>query len=257
MYQQSMIVPSTFDIVIPLGPNDTEKVQRVVDCCHKNLTFNKLYVISFDDSILINGATVFGENLYPFNMNDIQNIHGKRDRNGWYLQQLLKLYAGFVIPGILPAYLIIDCDTFFMKHCSFIDQNTFCFDTRNEYHIPYFEWLSRLHPSLKKCYPSSGIAHHMIFYSPFVQEMFTMIENHHENKQPFWKLFLNQVVDHQKDHSGASEYELYFTYMLLYKPEYSKIRSLNKKEMNNVSFDMYCSQNHQIHDVVSVHWYLQ
>ena len=48
------------------------------------------------------------ENIFPFNLKIISLYHKKynRDRNGWYLQQLIKLYAGIVIPGILEKYLV-------------------------------------------------------------------------------------------------------------------------------------------------------
>ena len=32
---------------------------------------------------------------------------GKHNRNGWYLQQLLKLYASFVIEELLDNYFIM------------------------------------------------------------------------------------------------------------------------------------------------------
>jgi hypothetical protein len=39
----------------------------------------------------------------------------KQNRNGWYLQQLLKLYASFVIKDLLNDYLVIDADVYFLK----------------------------------------------------------------------------------------------------------------------------------------------
>jgi hypothetical protein len=50
---------------------------------------------------------VIDESIFPF-ADQIAIYHGKNSRNGWYLQQLIKLYAGLVVPGILDRYLVID-----------------------------------------------------------------------------------------------------------------------------------------------------
>ena len=42
------------------------------------------------------------------------------NRNGWYLQQLIKLYSGYFIPYILDHYLVIDSDVYFLKEIEFI-----------------------------------------------------------------------------------------------------------------------------------------
>ena len=240
----------SFDIVICVGPNDKEIVSSSVNYSKKNIIgYRNIYLICQNPSIQIEGTITIDEKMFPFNISDVARIHGKRDRNGWYLQQLLKFYAGFVIPDILQKYLIVDCDTHFLKPTKFLtDSNKCIFTTGTEYHIPYFEHMNRLHPSLKKTHALSGISHHTFFDSAIVQSLFKLVEDFH--KKPFWKIYLDEVKPEYYDLSGAAENELYFTYVYLYYREQMEIRELNwinsKRLLLNTN-----------HDFMSVHWYMR
>jgi hypothetical protein len=106
--------------------------------------------------------------------------------------------------------------------------------------------MLRLHPLFKKQINKSGIAHHMIFNRKIVKEMIKMVEYYHKRK--FWVVFIS-VVDEHKNHnindaeSGASEYELYFNYMLKYHKDKMLIRKLNWSnksrdyDLNNDEYD--------------------
>jgi hypothetical protein len=242
----------SFDIVICVGPNDTEVAERNVMYSSKNIIGHRnIYLICSNPNVKINGAVTIDENTFPFNISTVAEIHGKRVRNGWYLQQLLKMYAGKIIPGILENYLIIDCDTVFIKPTKFITEDgKYCMTTGTEYHSPYFEHMNSLHPSLKKIHPLSGISHHTFFNNVIVSEMIEMIENHHNNSEPFWKLYLKKVLPKDYELSGAAENELYFTYAYLYHPEKLCIRQL--KWINSGIFmdTIDC-------DFISVHWYMR
>ena len=78
---------------------------------------------------------------------------------------------------------------------------------------------------------------------------FKMVEDCFENKTPFWKIFLNMVDINEIEGSGASEYELYFTYMYLYHPNDIFIRQLNWENLTNLHNS---SRNN---DFVSIHWF--
>jgi hypothetical protein len=180
-------------------------------------------------------------------MATVAQFHKPRSRNGWYLQQLIKLYAGLVIPDILPKYLVIDSDTFFLKPTSFLSQDDkplFGFGSEN--HAPYFAHMQRLHPEFAKQEPNlSGICHHMMFDTNYVKEMFAKVEQWHRG-QPFYEVFLKMVTE--VDLSGASEYELYFNYMLKYHKQAIMIRPLQWKNSNTLE------RNSGLH-YVSCHWY--
>ena len=110
-----------FDIVIPIGPNDIDVVKTQLEYTKKNiLGYRNIYIICYDETIQIDGCIHIPEKIFPFSIETVAEYHGKLDRNGWYLQQLLKLYAGLVIPDILDKYLVLDSDTFFFKTNRFL-----------------------------------------------------------------------------------------------------------------------------------------
>ena len=138
-----------FDIVVCVGPHDNDIVSDVLPYTKRNvLGYRNIYLVCSNPNISVPGTITIDEKNFPFTISDLQIMFGNNDRNGWYLQQLLKFYAGNIIPGILKRYLIIDCDTHFLKPTKFItDDGKHIFTTGSEYHIPYFLHMNKLHDS--------------------------------------------------------------------------------------------------------------
>ena len=243
-----------FDIVIPVGPKDIAQIKEQIRYTKLNiLGYRNIYIISYDPTLQIEGCITIQETLFPFSMDTIVSIHGKKDRNGWYLQQLLKLYAGSVIPDIMEKYLIIDSDTYFLKPTTFVHQGKCLYAFGSENHRPYFNHMARLHSTLRKIDGSkSGICHHMIFEQQYIRELFKMIEDAHNN-EPFYMTFLKQVDPGEITTSGASEYEIYFNYMMLYHPDNIQIRPLAWRNVNQSPN----STKYDSMDYVSYHWYMR
>ena len=241
-----------FDIVICLGPNDKNIIFDSILYTKKNIIgYRNIYIISYDKSINIDGVITIDENIFPFNKNTFVSIFGNNSRNGWYLQQLLKIYAGKVIPDILDKYLIIDSDTFFLKPTKFItDDNKIIITTSSEFHNPYFLHMNRLHSSLKKIHSLSGISHHSLFVTKYIDEIIELVEKNFNNSKPFWQIFIEMLDRNQYNGSGCSEYEIYFTYMTLYHPDKFITRELKWDNLSR--FD---SENKKDNQFVSVHWY--
>lgn len=69
-----------------------------------------------------------------------------------------------------------------------------------------------------------------MFHKQFIKEMFSIVENYHN--LVFWKVFLETVEEH-KNHkidyleSGASEYEMYFNFVVKNHLNDIYIRNLN------------------------------
>ena len=91
----------------------------------------------------------------------------------------------------------------------------------------------------------SGICHHMMFEKEYLNELISIVEENH--KDHFYNIFLKFVVD--KDKSGASEYEIYFNFMLKKHPEKIKLRKLKWENSENI-------ENENL-DYISNHWYLR
>jgi FkbM family methyltransferase len=237
-----------FDIVIPVGPNDQEIVRQQIDYTKKNiLGYRKIYIISAIPGLDVENCVTIHESTFPFSIETVASIHGSNKRNGWYLQQLLKLYAGLVIPDILDRWLLIDADTFFMKPTTFVENNQCLYNYGTEYHKPYFAHMSLLDKDFTKMDPSkSGICHHMILEKRYVLELIEKVEQGH--KDSFYNTFLRKVQEQDVSGSGASEYELYFNYMLKYHADKIQIRKLKWKNAVSLNTDTE-------HDYISIHWY--
>jgi FkbM family methyltransferase len=238
-----------FDIVIPIGPNDIEVIYEQIEYTKKNVIgYRNIYIISYDDSTLVDGCITISESIFPFSMNTVSQFHGNTKRKGWYLQQLLKLYAGFVIPNILDKYLVVDSDTFFLKPIHFYENNKCLYNYSIEYNNYYFVHMQKLHHDLVKVDPhKSGICHHMMFETKYVKELILKVQMKHSDY--FYNVFLNNVDE--INGAGASEYEIYFNFMLANYPNHINIRPLkwkNTDTMNDINKD---------YDYISYHHYLR
>jgi Family of unknown function (DUF6492) len=244
-----------FDVVISVGPNDQDIIAESFQYTKRNIIgYRRIFIVSSDPNLVIDGATVIDERVFPFSNADITNYLNTTNRAGWYLQQLLKLYAGRVLPDILENYLVLDSDAFFLKPTEFSIDNKYIFTTSEQNHTPYFEHMSRLDPSLKKVYHLSGISHHCFFNNQILSELFSLVEaNHGSGETAFWRLFLLMVDKSHAEHSGASEYEIYFNFMCIRHPDKMLIRQL--KTANLGHYDLV--NNPCNFDFVGLHWYLR
>jgi hypothetical protein len=247
-YVEFKDVVDSFDIVITVGPNDKNIIEKQIEYTKRNIIgYRNIYLICYDKSIHIEGCITINEDIFPFTIETVSKHHGKIDRNGWYLQQLLKLYAGIVIPNILERYLVIDSDTFFLKPTIFVENNMCLYNYGTENHKEYFQHMKLLDKDLIKVNPYiSGICHHMMFETKYINELFTIVENNHNDT--FYNIFLKLISD--KSGSGASEYEMYLNYMLKNHINKIKIRELKWENASNIITNKDLSY-------VSVHWYIR
>ena len=235
-----------FDIIIPLGPNDMNVIKQQIEFTRKNIIgYRNIYIITSQTELQLNGCTIIPENIFPFTLETIGEYNIKTDRRGWYLQQLLKLYAGFIIPEILDTYLLLDADTFFLKPTTFYKDGKCLYNYGIEFHGPYFIHMQKLYPGLKRMDRNkSGICHHMMMETKYIKELFNIVENIHN--ESFYKIFL-QNVDINSD-SGASEYEIYFNYMYWKHPNEIMLRKLNWANVSKLIVDYK-------YNYISYHWH--
>jgi hypothetical protein len=243
-----------FDIVIPIGPNDKTIIDLQIKFTKKNIIGHRhIYLISGDPTLCVDGCTTINENIFPFSHETVIKYHGKSDRTGWYLQQLLKLYAGKIIDGILERYLVIDCDTFFLRPVTFIENNKCLYNFGNEHNKWYFEHMSRLDNNLFKVDKNkSGICHHMMFETKYIDELMTKIEKNHNDV--FYNVFL-KLVSRSSIFAGASEYEIYFNYMLKNHNDKIKLRRLSWENVKTLNLFDAGAKAYVNLDYISCHWY--
>ncbi len=214
------------DVVIPAHEKDCRTLDLCIAGIRKNCSqVRKIFVVSSHP--LTDNAEWIDESFFPFNKYMISFLFTEGDpqqarsflalpssRIGWYFQQLLKLYAPFVIPDISSNVLILDADTVFLNPVEFIDDSgNGLYNVGTEHHLPYFVHAKKFLPGLNKLFPHhSCITHHMLFQRPILEELFALVERHH--KKPLWLAFCACVApEHiKKSISGASEYEIYMNF---------------------------------------------
>lgn len=213
------------DVVIVSHPKDTETLDLCINGIRENGQ-NVRRVIVVSETKLTENAEWFDEAKFPFTKGDIAYVIGRGDKKksekffkksnrgaGWYLQQLLKLYSPFVIPGISSNVLVVDADTIFLNPVKFLNGSNgglFCI-SYTPGKEPYFKHAERLVPDYERIYPDVySVCHHMLFQKPILKELFKTVEKHHQCD--FWVAFCSAVDTGGK--KGASEYEIYYNYAL-------------------------------------------
>lgn len=243
------------DVVTPLGPNDDIRGQ--LPYTRKNVIgLRNHYVVTRFAGCEHGGkeckwemANFVPEKLFPFSWHDVFDVGGflQPNRVGWYLQQLIKLYAWKVIPGLSDPYLVLDADTHIMRPLNFHEEGRLLFTKAHEHHKPYFEHMGRIMPMLRRVQPCSGVAHHMPMSHEVLNCLFEAVEAAHG--KPFWKVFLEALDPDERGGSGASEYEMVFNFTQLCYPSKFQLRELKWRNAKTLDVDGEW-------DYISKHWYL-
>jgi len=244
-----------FDLVFLVGKNDIDTFDFYLKFNKKNIIgYRNIYIISPFD-IKIDNTILIHDNIFPFDINKIKELNNNinDDRLNWYLQQLIKLYAIFVIPDILDNILIVDADTFFIKPVKFIDyddNNKFLLNYCNEYFKDYFILMKKLDIGLYKFdEDKSGIVHHMLFNKDILLDLFNKVEKKH--KKPLYEVLIT-LIDEKNNQTGFSEYEIYFNFCLIFHNDKIKLRKLYFNEIFNNTNNRFIINN----DYISNHKWL-
>jgi len=237
---------NNFDIVIPVGPRDIDIINKQIHYTKQNIIgYRYIYIITSNKSLKLDKCITISEDIFPFK--DIVKTYINNNKFGWYFQQLIKLYAGLIIPNILDKYLVLDADTFFLKKTYFISDNKCLYNYGVEYHKPYFDHMIKLDNSFKKKFKyKSGICHHMMFETKYIKKLFNIVESN--NKDKFYISFLKNIENIYG--SGASEYELYFNFMVTFHFDKIIIRKLHWDNVSYISDEIF-----KKYDYISYHWY--
>ncbi len=215
------------DVVLVTHAKDKDTLDMCIDGIRTyGENIGRVFVVSSEP--LTDKAEWFDESQYPFTKADVSFQIGREDAKvakaffargghpvGWYYQQLLKLYAAYVIPDISPNILVLDSDSVFVSPVKFLNENNgglFCFSERKATKGHYCRHAERMLPSYKMVNPDiNSVNHHMLFQKPILDHMFDEIENHHQ--MPLWKVFC-RAVDIERKWGSGSEYELYYNFAL-------------------------------------------
>lgn len=237
-----------FDCIIVCHPKDASTLDSCVEGILNNLQPNNIFLISkekmHDKTVWVDESSTF-----PFSLADIQSYVGVGNpRTGWYYQQLIKLYAPRILN--LDKFVIVDADTIILNKISFFKDNLINFNVGTEYHVPYFEHMSRVFPGLGKQLNMSGICHLIPYTRQILDKLFVDIEN--INACPLWNAMMKHVDKVHFEKSGMSEYEIMFNFAVKYFNDRINIQPLRwKNQAYLLKTDKY------MFDYVCVHSYLR
>lgn len=250
------------DIVTVAHPKDFEILRLMVKYAQQNcVDCRNIYIVTTTDADRCSfEPSVDMSRVFWINETDVEpcpkssvEAFGCKERTGWFYQQLLKLNCD-TIPGILDRIVIMDADTVLCKPCTFWHAND---------PIGYFELFDRIEPfyrrHIRRLLPvirhyayayKSAVVHHMPIYKPYLIEMKSMIEQ--SSGKPSYVAFMEAVLPEEREHSGASEYQLYFDYCLQFHLEHVHVRVLDHSDNYNLEH----ITNGQ-YDMVSLHSYMK
>jgi len=234
-----------FDVVIPVHERDKPILEHCINGVRKNL-IGVRRIITVSKEKYTQNAEWIDEAIFPFSYDLVKSY--KANKAGWFFQQLLKMYSPIVIPDILPNVMVLDSDTVFFRRIPMFDKKGRAFynlskGQRKEcqtFTASVDAHIEELLPAIKrKNIPPhfkllSAISHNMIFNREIMKELFEMVEALDVDKDPFYKIFL-------KNHGQgvASEYQIYFNFMMVFHPDLIVIRKLKFKNTSDPDITKY------------------
>ena len=75
------IIKMSFDIVIPLGPNEISRINQQIQHVKKNVIgYRNIYVVSVNPNISLDGCIIIDEKQFEFKINDYGlNLSSKKN----------------------------------------------------------------------------------------------------------------------------------------------------------------------------------
>ena len=231
---------NSFDIFIPVGPNDFGIVKYSLNNNLRKINnYKDIYLYSEYKDFNLKNTKDLQSDLFPFSKDEVYERVVNKERAGWIYQQLVCLYYPY-LQNNSENVLVLDSDVFFTKKIDFFSKNRGIFTVGTENHEPYFDHMKQLHPDLVKVNKYSGISHHMLFNKKILTSMFEMIENYHNME--FYKVYIEKLNPHEA--SPSADYEIYYNFALNFYSEHYEIRklkwtNLEKLSISNlIKFDM-------------------
>ena len=215
--------PTEFDAVIPYHAKDSEILPYCIYGLRKfAVGLRNIYVVSKEDPE--EDCIWIPESKFPFDM----SIITCEKRQGWYLQQLIKLYA-FRQIETLDHVLLYDSDCVMCKPVSFFKDGQILLDwTDDTPHIPYILHAKRVLPDFRQHDTLiSGIRDHIMARKDIMEAFLRKIELH--TGKEAWRGPLEGVDPTEHIKSGMSEYELYYNYVLTNHSSLYSLRQLNRQ----------------------------
>jgi hypothetical protein len=255
-------MPAQLDVVIPAHPKDVDTLDVAVGCILRNLPETRtIHVVSgFDwnhESDKVRRVPEPGEDILP----GVETIRRRWEsahpplagRAGWLYQQLLGLGAGGYIDGLLPSYLCIDADTFFLRPVRFLFEGIrFVYCDSPQLARPEYAAAHRRFTGEDQL-PRSFTAHHMLFDRDLLAELFEQVERLHG------KPWHEAILDSADFRVGScfNDWDTYASWVLTHHPEASMNRPLEWADVRYIPHRLARRRLSRKLDFVSAHAYMR
>lgn len=246
------------DVIMPTISKDFRMLKFAIESIEKNVmhTINNIFLVSprgeIEKFCKKNNYKFIDENtVLPIKKSDIHYAPKGKDRSGWIFQQLLKLNADKISDS--KYILIADADTVFPNPTSFFVDEKVILNCSDEYHPPYFETYKKLLDQNER-FPSSFVAHHMLFEREELQELKEKIEANNSNIT-WYSAIIALLSDSEM--SSFSEYETYANNLYFSKKEKVCVRYWYNYISNHRTVKRLLKQKELIkqYKTISVHTY--
>jgi hypothetical protein len=202
------------DTYSPLLDKDLLTFPYALESVRRNVKhpIGKSYIISPNSEKIkkvckeMNCEWINETDVSPVALNDIGYIVNGVNRNGWLLQQFVKLSADKFVNS--DHIFWVDTDTIFLRPHVFEHNGKYIFDISDEYNPPYFKIYEKLFKQPAKL-PVSFVAHHMIVQKAKLVEMNKKIEE--VNGMEWYKAILHHLD--RTSPVGFAEFETFGQYM--------------------------------------------
>jgi len=208
------------DVVIPTCLKDIDTLKYAIKGARDNISnIRNIYIIAKNTlKNEICGEIFIDEENFPFSIQDVaeyvfgeRNYPGNHGRSqGWWFQQLIKLYAFKVIKGISTNIMIIDSETIFYNKYTPIHNNMAYYAVSNEINKEYRKHMKLLINEINIKENISGICHQMLFQAHILNNIFDRVELKYNT--PLWKMML--LITKHNNRLSYSEYDMYFNFIL-------------------------------------------
>lgn len=232
-WQQDLIYENTrdlIDVVIPIASDDGDGAEFAARSAGNFIAGARhVYVVSAEDPQL-HGTRFVNQSQFPFDIQAISRLLSPSQQPELYWRQLVRLHFPLVHRASLRHVLAMEPQTVFLRPCQFVRDGLGVFTFGDEYRSADFEHMARLYPALHRMFAYSGAAGCMLFSRAWLKELHEAVEAHHG--MPFWQAYL-QALDPGKGDRGASDYEIYLNFSLMFHAWELIIRGLRRSRITS------------------------
>lgn len=234
-WQQDAIYENTRDLVdvmLPLEADDLETIDLSLRSIRRFVSDVRRIFLVAESNPDIEGTHFIEARSFGDDIEACSRRFAPSGKGAELARQLARLNFTSVHRASLANVLAVDPGTIFLRKCRFIEDGRPIFNFGDHYDAAHFEHMTRLLPSLHRMFAYSGITHAMVFNRAWLEGLRKGVEVH--SGSSFWNAYL-EAIDTNQEECGASDYEVYFNFCLLFHASELIIRRLRWRDVESLN----------------------